>query len=150
MIQELKNRTRFQNPKLAKCYAKFASLINELRNKELSKDVTDQINKELEIINGNYDEKELKKLVQKKQLKILSLIEKEHKIVPKGHYKSRWMAIGMSVFGIPIGIALGAAIDNMAFMAVFMPVGMVIGMSIGAQKDAEAAKNGKQLDFQWG
>jgi hypothetical protein len=150
MIQELKSRTRFDNSKLTKCYAKFSELIDELRGKELSQNVIDQINQELNIINRNHDEKELKKLVRKSQYKIVKLLEKEHKIVPKGYYRNTWMAIGMSAFGIPMGVAFGAALDNMAFMAMFMPVGMMIGIAIGSQKDAEAAKKGLQLNFQWG
>lgn len=150
MIQELKNRTRFQNPKLTKCYSKFGTLMDELRSRELSKNVVDQINKEIDVINRTHDEKELKKFVRKSQHKIVQLLEKEHKIVPKGYYKNMWMAIGMSAFGIPIGVAFGAALSNMAFMAMFMPIGMVIGIAIGTQKDNDAAKKGKQLNFQWG
>ena len=150
MIQELRNRTGFQNPKLIKSYNKFSNLIAELRERELSESVIDQINQELDLINQDHDEKTLKKLLFKKQYKIVKLIEKEHKIVPKGYYRNTWLALGMSAFGIPIGVAFGAALDNMAFMAMFMPVGMAIGMVIGAQKDAEAAKKGLQLNFQWG
>jgi hypothetical protein len=150
MIQELKSRTNFQNPKLTKCYAKFAALIDELRNRELSENVVNQINTELTLINQSHDEKELKKLVYKKQYKIIKLIEKEHKIVPKGYYRNLWLALGMSAFGVPLGVAFGAALGNMAFLGMGLPIGMVIGIAIGTQKDNEAAKNGKQLNFQWG
>lgn len=150
MIQELKSRTRFQNPKLTKCYQKLETLLEELRTRSLSDTVVGFINQQVQLINQNHDEKALKKQVNKSLRQIIKLLEKEHKIVPKGHYRSVWMAVGMSAFGIPIGVAFGAALSNMAFMAMFMPIGMVIGIAIGTQKDTEAAKNGRQLDFQWG
>jgi hypothetical protein len=150
MIQELKSRTNFNSPKLTRCYRKFGSLLDELRNRELSQNVINQINQELNLINQQHDEKTLKKLISKKQYKIIKLIEKEHKIVPKGYYRNMWLALGMSVFGIPFGVAFGAALSNMAFLGIGIPIGMSIGIAIGAQKDNEAAKKGLQLDFQWG
>lgn len=45
------------------------------------------------------------------ELRILKLIEKELKLVPKNSYRNRWMAIGMSAFGVPIG----AGMDKKAF-----------------------------------
>ena len=147
MIHELKDRTRFNNKSLAKCYPNFKSLIDELRTRSLSDNVVSFINKQVDIINRNHDEKGLKKQVRKSQYHIIKMLEKEHKIVPKGYYRNLWLALGMSVFGLPIGVAFGAALGNMAFMAMFMPVGMVIGMAIGSQKDTEAAKNGRQLNF---
>ena len=150
MIQELKSRTRFQNPKLTKCYQKLENLLDELRKRSLSDTVIGFVNQQITIINQNHDEKELKKHVSKSLRKIIKILEKEHKIVPKGYYRNMWLALGMSAFGIPIGVAFGAALDNMAFMAMFMPVGMMIGIAIGSQMDTKAAKEGRQLDFQWG
>jgi zinc transporter ZupT len=147
MIQELKERTRFQNKGLNRCYPRFKELIDELRERSLSDTMVSFINQRLDIINRNHDEKELKKEVRKAQYTIIKKLEKEHKIVPKGYYQSMWLALGMTVFGVPMGMAFGAAIGNIAMFGIGLPIGMAIGIAIGSQKDAEAAKNGRQLKF---
>jgi len=149
MIKELKNRTRFNNKSLAKCYPLFKELIDELRERSLSDTMVSFINQQIDLINRNQGEKELKKQVRKSKHAITRKLEKEHKIVPKGYYRTIWMAIGMSAFGIPFGTAFGAAIGNMAMLGMGIPIGMAIGIAIGSQKDAQAAKNGRQLNFVW-
>ena len=150
MIQELKDRTRFQDKSLTKCYPKFKSLIDELREHSLSDTMVSFINQQVDIINRNHDENELKKQVRKSQYAIIKKLEKELKIVPKGYYRSQWLALGMTIFGIPIGMAFGAAIDNIAMFGIGLPIGMAIGIAVGSQKDDQAAKNGRQLKFQYG
>jgi hypothetical protein len=150
MIQELKSRTRFENKRFTKCYAKFEQLISELRTRNISDNVKSFVNQQIEIVNRNHDEKELKKQVRKSMHLIIKKLEKEDKIVPKGYYKQLWLALGMSVFGIPFGVAFGAALGNMAFLGLGLPIGMTIGIAIGTQKDNDAAKNGRQLNFTWG
>ena len=76
------------------------------------------------------------------------MIEKEEKLVPKNAYRTRWMAIGMSVFGVPIGMAFGASLGNMAFLAIGIPLGMAIGIAIGAGMDKKALEEGRQLDIE--
>lgn len=150
MIKELKSRPRFQNEKVSKCYTKFTSLIHELRGRSLSNNTLDTINQQIDLINGKHEEKALKKQVRKSQHAIITKLEKEHKIVPKNYYRTTWMAIGMSAFGIPMGAAFGAAIGNMAMLGMGIPIGMAVGIAVGSQKDAQAAKNGRQLNFVWG
>ena len=150
MIKELKSRTRFQNKRLTRLYSKFGELIDELRTRKLSQNTIDQINKELDIINRDNDEKTLKKLVFKKQYKVLQIVEKEHKLVPKNHYRNKWMVLGMTIFGLPFGVVFGSALGNMAFIGIGLPIGMPIGMAVGAKKDMDAAKQGLQLNFSLG
>jgi hypothetical protein len=147
MIQELKNRTRFQNKALNRCYPRFKELIDELRTRSLSEEMVGFINQRVDIVNRNHDEKELKKEVRKAQYAIIKKLEKDHKIVPKGYYQTLWLALGMSIFGVPMGMAFGAAIGNIAMFGIGIPIGMAIGIAVGSQKDAAAAKNGLQLKF---
>lgn len=147
MIQPLKDRTRFQSKVLTRYYTRFKSLIDELRERTLSDTTVNFINEQIEVINRNHDEMELKKLVRKAQCAIIKKLQKDHKIVPKGYYTTMWMALGMSAFGIPMGAAFGAATDNMGLLGIGIPIGMSLGIAIGAQKDAQAAKNGLQLKF---
>ncbi len=108
------------------------------------------------LINQNIDEinsfsgsnKDLQKQIRKSQSNILKLIEKELKLVPKNLYRTRWMVIGMTVFGVPLGMAFGASLDNMAFLGIGIPIGMVIGMAIGAGMDKKAFEEGRQIDLE--
>jgi hypothetical protein len=79
---------------------------------------------------------------------LLSHLEKQHGIVPPGHYRNQWMAIGMSVFGLPIGVAFSLSQENFAFVGIGLPLGMAIGMAVGAGKDNQAKAAGLQLEIE--
>jgi len=147
-IKNLKQRPDIQkNTKLNNAYIQFEKLINELRNKELSDELVEFVNvniEELNLISG----KELRSEIRKKQSKIIRRIEKELKIVPKNYYRNMWLAIGMSVFGIPLGVAFGASFGNMGFIAIGLPIGMVIGIAVGTVMDKKAFDEGRQLDME--
>ena len=88
------------------------------------------------------------KQIKKSQARIIKLIEKEHKLVTKNHYRNTWLAVGMSAFGIPLGAAFGASLGNMAFIGIGIPVGMAIGIAIGTGMDKKAFEEGKQIDLE--
>lgn len=147
-IKNLKQRPDIQkNTKLNNAYIQFEKLINELRNKELSDELVEFVNvniEKLNLISG----KELRSEIRKNQSKIIRRIEKELKIVPKNYYRNMWLAIGMSVFGIPLGVAFGASFGNMGFIAIGLPIGMVIGIAVGTVMDKKAFDEGRQLDME--
>ena len=138
-----------EDVKLSKIYTRFQKLIKELKERELPDKIIETVNKEIEDINTtSLIGKELRKLTWQKQTKILGLLEKELKIVPKNHYRSIWTALGMSVFGLPIGIIIGTIIGNMGMLATGVGLGMCIGLFLGAGMDKKALKEGRQLDFE--
>lgn len=148
-IQELKKIT-LNNPskKLLSAFKQYDKLLVELRKKTLPAEIIKVINEDVNTINtAKGTEKELRKLIRTSLSKTLNRLEKELKIVTKNHFQTRWMAIGMSAFGIPLGAAFGASQGNMAFIGVGIPIGMVIGMAIGADMDKKAFKEGRQLDI---
>jgi len=127
----------------------FASLIKELKERELTEEVIEVLNKHIELINslsGNI--KKLNRQVSKSKLIIFQTLDRKMRIVPKNAYRNRWLAIGMVVFGMPMGAAYGVSMGNMAFIGVGIPIGMVFGMAIGARMDKKAAKEGRQLKFE--
>ena len=81
--------------------------------------------------------------------RIIELLEKKHKIVPKKFYLNRWLALGMAVFGVPLGVVMGSSLGNMAFIGTGIPIGMVIGMALGADMDKKALKEGRQMDIEY-
>ena len=138
-----------QDKKLTNKYVYFEKLIDELKRREMPSEIMNSINQNIEDINSfSGSNKDLRKQIRKSQSNILKLIEKELKLVPKNLYRTRWMAIGMSVFGVPLGMAFGASLDNMAFLGIGIPIGMVIGMAIGAGMDKKAFEEGRQIDLE--
>lgn len=144
-----KRADKEQDKKLKKCYAVFENLMNELKKKKLPTEILNFINQNIEEINSfSGSNKDLRKRILKSQSNILKLIEKELKLVPKNYYRNRWLAIGMSAFGIPFGVAFGASLDNMAFLGIGIPIGMAIGMAVGAGMDKKAFEEGRQLNLE--
>ncbi|MFT4779247.1 MAG: hypothetical protein ACJAU0_001835 [Flavobacteriales bacterium] len=136
-------------PKLAQTYAQFSGLLNKLNENNLPDTVANEINKDIEELNSVSDsEKILRKQIRKKQGKIITFIEKELKFVVKNHYRNTWLAIGMSVFGIPLGIIFGSIFENMAFIGIGLPIGMVFGIALGTQMDKKAFAEGRQIDIE--
>lgn len=149
-LQELKyNLGTEQNKRRISNIEGFASLVNELRERDLTEEVIKAINKEIQIINSiSGNTKKLSRQVSRSKLLIFQTLDRKMKIVPKNAYRNRWLAIGMVVFGMPLGAVYGVSMGNMAFIGVGIPIGMVFGMAIGARMDKKAAKEGRQLKFE--
>jgi|LGVE01.1.fsa_nt_gb hypothetical protein len=131
------------NPKLDKTYKKMSNLIDALNKKEITPKIASIINDEILLLNNfTGTDKELIKSIKKSYPKIIKLVEKELKLVPKNHFRNLYLGLGL-VFGV----ALGASIfkDN---MGLGIPLGMVIGLALGTNKDKEVEKTGKQLEIE--
>ncbi|MFD2826373.1 hypothetical protein ACFSYG_07810 [Leeuwenhoekiella polynyae] len=90
----------------------------------------------------------MQKKIRKSQFEILTFLEKEAGIVTKNHYRSKWLAVGMAAFGIPMGAAFGAALGNMSYLSIGMLFGIAIGVNVGRKKDKDAAAENKVLDIE--
>ena len=150
VIIELKNRPDIdQNKKLFASYTQFNNLLMELRTRKLSAETINTINNGIKKINSVSDsEKALSKQIKSTQSQIIKLVEKEHKLVTKNHYRNTWLAVGMATFGIPLGVAFGAALGNMAFLGIGLPIGMAIGVAVGSRMDKKAVEEGRQIDLE--
>jgi len=150
-IKTLNKKSSKTNEKLANKLAGLEKLFLELCKREIREDIITAINQNIDAINSfSGTEKELLKYLRKVQPKILQLIEKELKLVPKNYYRQKWLAIGLSVFGISFGVAFGAAYGNMAFIGIGLPIGMAMGIAIGTSMDKKAFEAGNQLDVELG
>ena len=149
-IKELKNRPDIdQHKKLFASYSQFEKLLIELRRKDLFDETVNSINDGIDKVNSVLEsEKELRKQIKTAQSRIIKLIEKNHKLVTKNHYRNTWLAVGMAVFGIPLGVAFGASLGNMAFLGIGLPIGMVIGIAVGSGMDKKAFEEGRQIDLE--
>lgn len=137
-----------QKSRLNKRVLKFQELIKALSDHEISESVLKSINDEIEKANQAQSESKLAQQLQKSHKNILKTAEKELDLVAKDHYRNMWMALGMTVFGIPFGVVFGAALNNYAFIGIGIPIGFGIGIAIGSKKDKEAQEQGRQLNIE--
>lgn len=135
-----------EDPKLEQQWTQFQQLIQLIEERNLSDDLLNKLNTEIEKVNHvEEDAKSLQKVIKSSQNQMIRLLEKEAKIVPQGYYRNLWLALGMSTFGIPLGIILGLSMGNMGFLGIGLPIGLGIGVAVGSMFDKKAAEEGRQL-----
>jgi hypothetical protein len=146
-INKIKKRAGIESDKkLTIKYAEFEKLISELNKKKIPLEIINSINENIEEINSfSGSNKDLLKILKKKQSKILKLIETRLKLVTKNHYRKIGLAVGISGIGVPFGVSFGISSGNMALMGIGIPIGMAIGIAVGTLKDKKAKENEKQL-----
>ena len=148
-ITPLSSRPTFDsNPKLNKLAIDFQDLLSAIEKKEIPEEPAKIINSLVEEVNSlEARDKELINALRSTKKKIITLLEKELKIVPIGYYQQQWMILGMTSIGLPLGVAFGVAMGNMAFLGIGLPIGMSVGIGIGTSKDNQAKKEERQLDW---
>jgi hypothetical protein len=138
-----------ENLKSLNRYQQLDKLLQALEEKKLTTETIDLIDQEIEHLNSiTYIDKYFMKSVKEKENRIVKLVEKRHKIVPKNYYKKLWKILGMSGFGIPIGVAFGISLGNIGLLGIGFPIGMAFGVGVGSMKDKKALSEGRQLDFE--
>ena len=133
--------------KLAQKADSFEKLLIELGSRGLPESMVKSINQQINLINAALlDEKTFAKQLSKSQSEILKQLGKELKIVPKNHYRTIFMSLGMGAFGIPLGVAFGLALGNLGLLGIGLPIGLAMGIAIGTAKDNKAKVSGNQLE----
>ena len=152
LIQTMKvkqlHKRALSDKKIKQKYSYFEKLIEAISQKDLPDDITLKVNQEVELLNASKGtEKQLKEQLSKSKMKLYKLLEKEVKIVPRSFYSTKWLAIGMAGFGIPLGIIFGISMDNMSLIGIGLPIGFTTGIAIGRRLDQKASDEGRQLDI---
>lgn len=138
-----------ENTKALSRYHQLGELLKALEKRELPNEIIDFINQHIELLNSVSDaEKYFAKTIKEKENEILKHIEKKTNIVPKNHFRKRWLSLGSGAFGLPIGVVLGAGSGNMGLLGAGIPIGMGIGIVVGSSMDKKAFNEGRQLDFE--
>lgn len=149
-LKELHQLTNARtSKKLLRNYNTIQALIADLRKRELDSEIINTINQEIEIINS-YSEsnKNLLKQLRNSKAKILELLEKKLKLVPKYHYQNKWMA-----FGILTGILFSIIFTQLGYsntwnsIGMCIPIGLLFGMLAGKNRDEKANREGFQLNI---
>jgi hypothetical protein len=137
------------NQKLSKKYEYLQRLLSILEERDFQEETIVEINAIIVKMNMKQsDAKIQRKALSRQQTVLLRTIEKREKLVVRNHYRNTWLALGMSVFGIPIGVIIGNSMDNMSFLGYGLSIGMIIGLVFGMVKDKAAAKENRQLDIE--
>lgn len=138
-----------QFKKLVETYQQMQRLCDAILEKKLDETVIQKINVELDALNAiETVDDAFRKSIKKAEDKILKILEKDLKIVPINYYKTLWMILGMSAFGMPFGVLYGVIIGNMGMIGLGLPFGMAIGIFLGINLDKKALAQGKQLAFE--
>mgnify|MGYP001048735869 CR=1 FL=1 len=125
----------------------FQRLFDELRGRDIPQDTIEKINAHINTINSfSGSEVKFRRHIRRSQRKVLDLLVKEVKLVPKYYHRNMWLGLGMAVFGVPIGVSLGVSIENMGMIGVGIPIGMAVGIAIGTSMDKKALEEGRQLN----
>jgi hypothetical protein len=146
-LAEIKPREHIHtNSKLFAKFNSFKSLIHELNNRDLTPEVSNVVNNQIQLVNNASDE-DLSNALSRAKRRILGVLAKKMNIVAKNHYTGLWLSLGIAIFGLPLGVAMGISLGNMAFMGVGLAMGIPIGLAIGAGLDKKANEEGRQLSI---
>jgi hypothetical protein len=138
-----------ENSKVLSRYHQLGELLKSLEKRVLPNEITDFINQNIELLNSVADsEKYFAKKIKETENEIVKYIEKKNNVVPKNHYRKRWLSLGIGAFGLPIGVAIGSVSGNMGVLGAGLPIGMGIGIAVGFSLDKKAFNEGRQLDFE--
>ena len=136
-----------ENIKLNRVYIQFQELLIAIRKKDLPDKIIEIINQDIEDINStSLINNELRKLIVRKQSKIIDLLNKELKIVPKAFYQNHLFALG-GCLGVTIGTSFMISIGSYTFSSGGIIIATVVGFTLGRMMDKNALKKGRQLDF---
>ena len=149
-IQNLNDKPKIdQNSRLSKKYVQFQKLITEFSNQELNDAVVLIINENINSFNSiPVLDNQFSKRLKSAQSKILKIIEKQHKLATKNHYRNIWLALGIGAIGVPIGVVIASITGNMAFIGIGIQIGSGVGIAIGTMMDNKLKDQGKQLDLE--
>ncbi len=148
-LKEVNLKTQVTEPKLAYAYNQLQELIQRLNEKDISDLAKEKINLDIdEINNSSLIGRPLLATIKKKQANIVKLVEKEFKIVPINYYRNLWIALGMSLYGLPIGVAFGLSMGNIGLLAIGLPIGLAIGAAVGTRLDKKVKQEGRQLNIE--
>ncbi len=138
-----------ENTKVISRYHQLGELLKALEKRELTNEIVGFIDQHIELLNSISDsEKYFAKTIKEKENEILKYMEKKINVVPKNHYRKRWLSLGVGAFGLPIGVTIGSVSGNMGMLGTGLPIGLGIGSVVGSKLDKKAFNEGRQLDFE--
>lgn len=138
LIDQLQTKILVGNEKLVAPLIGLLKTIEEPKYKQEDfEPILQRIPHALQLEKPNYRQ------LQSVKVDLLKVFQKEHDMVSPSYYRTLWLSIGMSVFGIPLGLIFSSALNNFAFLG----IGLSIGIAIGNAKDKKAKEEGKVINI---
>ena len=151
-ITQLKSRPSIASDrKLSNAYKTFETLLDDLRKRNLPDIIVDKINFVIDKINSTtLESKQQIKFIELQLHSIIIIImEQEINLVPKNHYRRKFILLGSLLFGVPLGLSTGLIFKQLVLVGALLPVGMAIGFLIGTRLDKKALKENRQLSLEF-
>ncbi len=126
-----------------KIYKNFIAILSELKNRKLTEEQKQSIEKKLELLELNFNAENGKKYYRRKLEAFKKYLKDELSLISKGYNT----AIGMSL-GMCFGVALGSTIFGLSMgTSTGLVIGMIIGLAVGKSMDTQAEKEGRVLNI---
>jgi hypothetical protein len=138
LISETKKKSEI------KIYNDYLVVLSALKEKELSEEELQSIDKKLNKLDLKANPEKRKKYLKQKFLEITSYLKKEFSLVIEGYYSTIGIAIGPG-FGMVFGMIFLSFIERSLGLTYGIMAGMVIGYFIGLNFDAKAEKQNRVL-----
>ena len=104
---------RNQDKKLSAAFLKLDALVDALNSRPIPGSLSEEINSRIRAVNSLQGSSQtVIKELNSTYAAILKLIEKELQLVTRHHYRTLWMVVGMSAFGLPIGLVVSMLVNN--------------------------------------
>ncbi len=121
-------------------YKSFIAILTGLKNRNLSLEELNSIEKELDhlkpVINSDNKKKHIRKILNSFKI----FLKEKLSLVTEGYYTAIGMVLGMS-----FGVAIGTAINVPIGLTMGISIGMIIGLVIGRNMDLKAEKENRVI-----
>ncbi|SDL24517.1 hypothetical protein [Kriegella aquimaris] len=127
-----------------KVYEKFLHILNELKNREFSKEEIQSIETALENLSLKASPENRKKYFKKALSKFEKYLKDTFSLTPKGYYTNLSVSLGV-LFGVVMGVLIGERFEKSLGISFGICIGLFIGAYIGRRMDAQAQTANKVL-----
>ena len=120
-LQPLPERS-FQHKKTQKAYQKTQELIAAVNEHELPESLANELNQEIQSAESLADDRDSLRPIRSLCGRIRNAVRKELELVPPGFHQGQWMALGMTIFGLPFGVVFSTVMKNPGLIAIGLPI----------------------------
>ena len=127
-----------------KIYEEFLEILTHLKNRGLSEDEIQSIERELKSLNLKSNPENRKKYFKKALSTFEKYLKDTFSLTSKGYYAKLGITLG-STFGVVLGVLIGERFERSLGISLGISIGMLIGIFVGRHMDSQAKATGKML-----
>jgi hypothetical protein len=148
-FEKQKEKTNIKSEK--KVYLVFASIISDLKGKDLSDQQWESIEDEIEALQLTQIAGVRNKNLKKKRNQLIKFLKSNFSFIPEKYYTSLGMSLGYAL-GAAVGMAFGIIFGGPTRMVYGMifgaMIGLIAGIIMGKMKDNQAEKENRVIKIQ--